>query len=72
MDTYGKMVISRLWALVDKKQFVRRTADWLEKISVAGFAVGIFQGGEKMAAGVFGGLLAIICSHILDNLWRKS
>jgi hypothetical protein len=56
---------------MDKKQFVRRSADWLEKISVASLAVGIFQGEGKMAAGFAVGLLAIIGSHILDNIWRK-
>ena len=56
---------------MDKKQFIRRSADWLEKISVASLAVGIFQGDEKMVAGLAVGLLAIICSHILDNIWRK-
>jgi hypothetical protein len=34
-------------------------------------AVGIFQGEEKMVAGIAVGLLAIIGSHILDNVWRK-
>ena len=56
---------------MDTKQFVRRTADWLEKISVASLAVGIFQGDEKMAAGCAVGFVAIIGSHILDNIWRK-
>ncbi|MDR1125183.1 MAG: hypothetical protein LBM64_03860 [Deltaproteobacteria bacterium] len=53
------------------KQFVRRSADWLEKISVASLAVGIFQGDEKMMAGLVVGLLAVIGSHTLDNIWRK-
>jgi len=56
---------------MDRRQFVRRSADWLEKISVASLAVGIFQGDEKMAAGLAVGLLAVIGSHILDNIWRK-
>ena len=58
-------------ALMDRIQFVRRSADWLEKISVASLAVGIFQGDEKMMVGCSVGLLAIIGSHILDNIWRK-
>ncbi|MDR1658880.1 MAG: hypothetical protein LBR94_00875 [Desulfovibrio sp.] len=57
---------------MDKKQFVRRSADWLEKISVASLAVGIFQGDEKMVAGLAVGLLAVIGSHILDNIWGES
>jgi hypothetical protein len=56
---------------MDRKQFIRRSSDWLEKISVASLAVGIFQGDEKMAAGLVVGLLAIMGSHILDNIWRK-
>ena len=60
-----------LESAMDRKQFVKRTADWLEKISVASVAVGLFQGEEKVIAGLVAGLLAIIGSHILDNLWRK-
>ena len=56
---------------MDKKQFIKRTADWLEKISVASLAVGIFQGKENMVAGFAVGLLAFVCSHVLDNIWRK-
>ena len=56
---------------MDKKQFVRRSADWLEKISVASLAVGIFQGEEKMLAGFVVGFIAIVSSHALDILWRK-
>jgi hypothetical protein len=56
---------------MDKKQFIRRSADWLEKISVASIAVGLFQGEEKVAAGLIVGILAITGSHILDNIWRK-
>ena len=56
---------------MDRKQFVRRSADWLEKISVASLAVGIFQGDDKMVLGFVAGTLAIIGSHILDNIWRK-
>jgi|GEM_PF-1587243 len=56
---------------MDKKQFVRRTADWLEKISVASLAVGIFQGQGKELAGFAVGIIAIVASHLLDNIWRK-
>jgi hypothetical protein len=56
---------------MDKKQFLKRSADWLEKISVASVAVGLFQGEEKVIAGFIVGLLAIIGSHILDNIWRR-
>jgi hypothetical protein len=59
------------WRDMDRKQFIRRSADWLEKISVASLAVGIFQGEEKMLAGLVVGVLAIIGSHILDNIWRN-
>ena len=55
---------------MDKKQFIKRSADWLEKISVASLAVGIFQGEEKMLAGLAVGILAITGSHVLDNIWR--
>jgi hypothetical protein len=34
-------------------------------------AVGIFQGDDKMVLGFVAGTLAIIGSHILDNIWRK-
>lgn len=55
----------------DKKLFVKRSSDWLEKISVASLAVALFQGKENLLAGFGVGILAIIASHILDNIWRK-
>ena len=56
---------------MDTKQFVKRTADWLEKISVASIAVGLFQGNEYTTAGLIVGVLAILASHWLDNLGRE-
>ncbi len=55
---------------INKKQFLKRSSDWLEKISVASLAVGLFQGTEdsyKLLAGFIVGIIAIVGSHILDN-----
>lgn len=65
------MKLNELLKTIDRKQFVKRSADWLEKISVASVVVGLFQKDANMIAGFIVGLLAIIGSHILDNIWRK-
>ena len=53
------------------KQFLKRFADWLEKISVASLAVGMFQGGENATFGVAIGVGSLLLCFVLDCLGRK-
>ena len=54
------------------KQGLRRTADWLEKISVACVVVGLFQTNEELSStGFILGGATFIVSHVLDLIRRK-
>ena len=47
---------------IKEKDMVKRLADWMEKVSVAALAVGLFQGrvlGIIVAAVFFGGCLVL-------------
>jgi drug/metabolite transporter (DMT)-like permease len=44
---------------------LKRLADWLEKISVAGFAVGIFQ--EQLTWGLAVGVTALVASMVMTD-----
>lgn len=57
--------------VIDFKLIIKRSADWLEKISVASLAVGIYQDNEKTLVGITVGIIAFLCSHALDAFWRK-
>ncbi|WP_165066785.1 hypothetical protein [Desulfovibrio sp. ZJ200] len=48
----------------ERRKNAQRTADWLEKMSVAAMAVGIFQG---MGYGVFPGLACFVGSLYLTQ-----
>jgi uncharacterized membrane protein (DUF485 family) len=45
---------------------LKRIADWLEKVSVAGFAVGIFQG--QFTWGIITAVVTLVLSLIITKI----
>ena len=60
---------------IDLKQVIKRLADWLEKLSIASLAIGLFkiEYHEVQLLGIIIGIGSFIGSNILDcignNLW---